>query len=234
MSRPASADLAASIERLIIGGDLPAGAKLEPVRTAAERLGLAPNTVAAAYRTLADRGLVVGRGRKGTIVESRPGPTLITEPVLPEGMVDLAFGGPDPALLPDLGPVLAALDGSSVTYGDPAVDPGLELAARAALGREGVESRHLAVTGGAVDAIERALGAWLRPGDSVALEDPGWYPIADLVRAMGLVPTPVPVDAEGMVPERLAEILGSVEAVVITPRAQSPTGAAVSASPSTR
>ncbi|HJR91673.1 MAG TPA: aminotransferase class I/II-fold pyridoxal phosphate-dependent enzyme [Acidimicrobiia bacterium] len=227
MSRTPSAELAASIERRIVDGDLPGGAKLEPVRSAAQRLGLAPNTVAAAYRLLAERGLVKGRGRHGTIVESRPRPTLIPEPVVPDGMVDLAFGGPDPALLPDLGPVLAGLDGSSATYGDPAVNLDLEMAARAALAAEGVEGRYLAVTGGAVDGIERALGASLRPGDAVGLEDPGWYPIVDLVRAMGLVPVPVAVDGEGMLPDRLAQVMGRVSAVIVTPRAQSPTGAAL-------
>jgi GntR family transcriptional regulator len=44
------------------------GERLPPVRTAATQLGLAPNTVARAYRELQDEGWLVGRGRAGTFV----------------------------------------------------------------------------------------------------------------------------------------------------------------------
>ena len=59
--------LAASIAR----GALPAGERLPPVRRLASDLGLAPNTVAKAYRELEDTGLLVGRGRHGTFVTER-------------------------------------------------------------------------------------------------------------------------------------------------------------------
>lgn len=225
MSITGAADLAASIERRITVGELIAGARLEPVRAAADRLGLAPNTVAAAYRSLAERGLVVAQGRLGTFVAARLRPTSESIPEVPPGMVDLASGEPDPALLPDLAPVLSALGGSTATYSDPSVTPELEVGARRIMAAEGVESRLLAVTGGAVDGIERALGAWLRPGDAVALEDPGWFAIVDLVRAMGLIPVPVAIDSHGIVPDRLVKALDRVGAVVLTPRAQNPTGA---------
>lgn len=54
----------------ITGGDLIAGTRLPPVRTLAEDLGLAPNTVARAYRDLEAAGLVQTRGRAGTIVSA--------------------------------------------------------------------------------------------------------------------------------------------------------------------
>src|SRR5665811_1837224 len=99
------------------------GARLDPVRVAARNLGLAPNTVAAAYRALAERGVVVGRGRQGTFVESQLPAHSQLIPELPPGMVDLASGLPDSELLPDLSPYLAALGGSATTYGDPSVAP---------------------------------------------------------------------------------------------------------------
>lgn len=221
-----AAAVAADIETRILDGRLRPGDRLEPVRVAAIRLGLAPNTVAAAYRQLGDRALVRGRGRLGTFVMTSYRPAGQVIPELPEGIVDLASGRPDPGLLPDLGPFLATLGGSDSTYGDPSVWPGLEEAARMTLIAEGVDPPGVAVTGGAVDAIERALGAWLRPGHAVAVEDPGWYGTVDLIRAMGLVPVPVAVDREGMRPEELESVAPKVEAVLVTPRAQNPTGAA--------
>ena len=42
------------------------------MRTAAEDLALAPNTVARSYRALEEEGWLVGRGRAGTFVADRP------------------------------------------------------------------------------------------------------------------------------------------------------------------
>ena len=223
MSIDTAAALAAELERRIVAGELRAGMRLDPVRQAAGSLGLAPNTVAAAYRTLAERGLVSGRGRAGTFVEDRPRPGGDLAPHVPDGVVDLSSGVPDPGLLPDLGPVLSSLEGSDTTYGDPSVAPELEGAVRSLL--EGVRYDQIAVTGGAVDGIERALAAHLRPGDAVAVEDPGWFVTSDLVRAMGLVPVPVELDDDGVIPDRLERVLARVSALVVTPRAQNPTGA---------
>jgi len=44
------------------------GDRLPPVRVCADQLGLAPNTVARAYRELEEEGWLVGRGRSGTFV----------------------------------------------------------------------------------------------------------------------------------------------------------------------
>lgn len=55
------------IEEIRIGR-APAGQRLPTVRKLAEDLGLAPNTVARAYRELEASGHVETRGRNGTIV----------------------------------------------------------------------------------------------------------------------------------------------------------------------
>ena len=49
-------------------GELPAGTKLPTVRALAATLGIAPNTVARAYRELEYAGVVSTRGRNGTVV----------------------------------------------------------------------------------------------------------------------------------------------------------------------
>ncbi|GEP36579.1 GntR family transcriptional regulator [Nocardioides psychrotolerans] len=54
-------------------GDLPAGTKLPTVRALAEQLGLAPNTVARAYKELEADGVVVTEGRRGTFVAAAAG-----------------------------------------------------------------------------------------------------------------------------------------------------------------
>ncbi|NGO69416.1 aminotransferase class I/II-fold pyridoxal phosphate-dependent enzyme [Streptomyces boncukensis] len=231
-----AAEIAASVERGVGEGTLPPGHVLPPVRELAGELGVNPNTVAAAYRTLRERGVIETAGRRGSRVRSRPASTPRESLGLeaPADARDLATGNPDPALLPPLGAALAAaaerVGRRPVLYGAPAVEPGLAELARASLAADGVPAGDLAVTSGALDAIERVLDAHLRPGDSVAVEDPGWSSLLDLVPALGLRPVPVAVDDEGPLAGELERALREgARAAVLTCRAQNPTGAAVSA-----
>ncbi|MYX57305.1 GntR family transcriptional regulator, partial [Streptomyces sp. SID8382] len=104
-----AAEIAASVERAIGAGELSPGQLLPPLRELAGRLGVNPNTVAAAYRVLRERGVIETAGRRGSRVRSRPSST----PrewigVDATGARDLTSGNPDPALLPPLGAPLAA------------------------------------------------------------------------------------------------------------------------------
>jgi DNA-binding transcriptional regulator YhcF (GntR family) len=63
--------LADAVRRRIERGTLLPGDRIPPVRTLAEELDLAPNTVARAYRALEDEGWIEGRGRAGTFVADR-------------------------------------------------------------------------------------------------------------------------------------------------------------------
>lgn len=227
-------EIAAALERAVGEGAVRPGEALPPMRELAQRLGVNHNTVAAAYRLLRDRGVIETAGRRGSRVRGRPAtaPRDAIRVDVPPGARDLSSGNPDPALLPPLGAPLAAaaerLDLSPVLYGSPAVDADLAARAREAFDRDGVPAGPVAVTSGSLDAVERALQAHLRPGDKVAVEDPGWGSLLDLVPALGLRPVPVGVDASGPVPESVdAALRAGVRALVVTSRAQNPTGAAV-------
>lgn len=209
-------------------GTLAAGDALPSVRALADTLGVSPTTVAAAYRALRQRGLVVGEGRRGTRVARREGASARLPMPMLAGTVNLADGNPDPALLPDLDPLLKKLSFGRELYGLSCTIPELAEAGRRLLEADGIVVESLSVVSGAMDGIERVLLTQLRPGDKVAVEDPAFAGILDLLGALALVPVPVPVDDEGLDPEALERVLAAgVQAVVVTPRAQNPTGAAI-------
>ncbi len=148
---------------------------------------------------------------------------------MPDGARDLASGNPDPELLPDLTPVAA--HASSRRASSMAATRPIRSCSSwrpAELGRDGIPAEDLAVVSGALDGIERALAAQLRPGDVVAVEDPGFAGLFHLLRALGLALRPVAIDARGMIPAALGEALEQgVAAVVLNPRGQNPTGASL-------
>jgi DNA-binding transcriptional MocR family regulator len=111
-------------------------------------------------------------------------------------------------------------------YGDELNDPRLIELARRQFRDDGVAADHVSVVSGAMDGIERVLREHLRAGDRVAVEDPCFTGVLDLVHALSLVAVPVPVDDEGMMPSGLRRSLRSVQALIVTPRAQNPSGAA--------
>ena len=237
VSGESAAEISASIEAGVVRGDWVFGAALPSVRVLAGSLHVSPATVARAYRELRQRGVIETEGRRGTRIRSRPAVAALradgVSPV-PAGVRDLASGEPDMRLLPPLGPSLAAVAGRAGPpqgYTSAVTMPELIDAARPRLLAEGipVAGAAFAVTAGALDSIERLLTAHLRSGDAVAVEDPGWSGLIDLLAALGLRPVPVAVDQEGIEVEALAAALRSgARAVVSTVRAQNPTGAAVS------
>jgi DNA-binding transcriptional MocR family regulator len=206
------------------------------MRELATELGVNPNTVAAAYRTLRERGVIETAGRRGSRVRSKPATTgrEYIRVEVPEGVRNVANGNPDPALLPPLAPAFAAAaargDREPVLYGETTVDPDLARLAREALDADGVPDGPLALACGSLDVIERVLAAHLKPGDTVAVEDPGWGSLLDLVPALGLRIAPVGVDDEGPLADDVRRTLESgARALIVTDRAQNPTGASVTA-----
>ncbi len=210
-------------------GALEPGTSLPPVRALADELRVSPGTVATAYKELRQRGVVVTRGRGGTVVAPAPAVASRRPPRVPEGLRDLAGGHPDPAFLPGTLPPLHLSAGARSHRRRPRL-PRLEEAVREWLGADGVPAGQVTFAHGALDMIGRLLSVELRPGDAVAMEDPGYHHMLDLVTTLGLRTVPVEVDDEGMRPEALrAALRAGVRAVVCSPRAQNPYGGCFSA-----
>ena len=224
--------IAASLEERLTGDAGKGGDRLPPVRGLARELGVSPATVASAYKLLKLRGLTAGSGRHGTRVTPRSVPLPGTVPLLvPLGAVDLASGNPDPALLPAVEPALHMLrPGRSVLYQSASVDRDLGAFAVAEFEADDIPSRAIAVTSGAFDALERILREHTRAGDRVAVEDPSVPGVRDLVSAAGLTAVPLAIDDRGPRPEAVDAAIGHrCRAIVVTPRGQNPTGAAIDA-----
>ncbi|MGW3728495.1 aminotransferase class I/II-fold pyridoxal phosphate-dependent enzyme [Streptomyces sp. NPDC000851] len=230
-----AAEISASVERAVGAGALVPGQLLPPMRELATRLGVNPNTVAAAYRILRERGVIETAGRRGSRVRPKPATTGRDDirVDVPEGVRDLSAGNPDPALLPSLAAAFAAAaaqaDREPVLYGDAPVESELARIARADLDAAGVPDGPVVVTSGSLDAIERVVAVHLKPGDTVAVEDPGWGSLLDLVPALGLRTVPVRLDDDGPLPDDVERALSAgARALIVTDRAQNPTGAVVS------
>lgn len=70
---PPFAQLRDQVTAQVAEGSLAPGERLPTVRRLAGDLGIAPNTVARAYRELEAAGVLVGRGRAGTYVADAAG-----------------------------------------------------------------------------------------------------------------------------------------------------------------
>nr|WP_246498133.1 aminotransferase class I/II-fold pyridoxal phosphate-dependent enzyme [Natronoglycomyces albus] len=147
---------------------------------------------------------------------------------LPSGVIDLSHGEPDTSLLPDLTHAISQLPTRAINYHQGGPVPELLELAREVLSRDGVEGS-LTITGGALAAISLSLTTTLNPGDLVAIEDPGWRNVRDMLAASGFRTWGIPVDESGPTANGVAEALAAgARAVIVTNRAQNPTGATIS------
>ncbi|WP_409061521.1 aminotransferase class I/II-fold pyridoxal phosphate-dependent enzyme [Streptomyces sp. SYP-A7185] len=213
-----------SVEQAVAEGGLRPGDALPPVRRLADELGVSAGTVATAYKELRRRGIVVTRGRGGTVVAQAPAVGARRPPKVPHGVHDLAGGHPDPELMPVLLPPEQLVPAGGSHRGSPR-RAGLEELARQWFARDGVPDGRVTFAHGALDCMARLLSTELKAGDAVAVEDPGFHHLLDLVPALGLRMVPVAVDDEGIRPEALRGALrAGVRAVVCSPRGQNPVG----------
>jgi len=228
--------IAATVARLVRSGELQPGDRLPTVRELASRLAVSPATVSGAWQALSALGLVTSRGRAGTFVLPEPANWLPPRyrdlaGVPGHARLDLSTGTPDPELLPLLGPAMARVAArthaaDTATYvSSPIIEP-LEKLLR---GTWPFQAQRITVVNGAMDGLSRTLEQVAGYGDRVVVEDPGFPPLFDLLDTLGLERVPVPVDHQGLRPDRLVTALRSgITVIVLQPRAQNPTGVSMS------
>lgn len=219
-------------------GRLAPGTRLPSTRKLAGEVGLARGTVKAAYDQLTAEGYLTARQGSGTVVADRPAPRPAAagsgrEAAAPRH--DLRPGSPDVASFPTSAwlratrRALAAAPSAAYDYGDPRGRIELRTALAEYLGRaRGVlaDPARIVVTSGYVQGLAllvAVLGGGR--GAAFAMEDPGLPFHREVVRRNGGRVVPLPTDARGARTDLLsASGADLVDAVVVTPAHQYPTG----------
>ncbi len=85
-------------------------------------------------------------------------------------------------------------------------------------------SNEIVVFNGSFSALSLIFRLFLEPGESIAIEDPGFGGPASTAAYLGLNVVPIALDAEGISVEALERAGNSVKLVYVTPNHQEPTG----------
>jgi DNA-binding transcriptional MocR family regulator len=247
---PLYRQLAVALARAIERGDLKPGTTLPPERALADSLAVSRTTLGAALDELKRARWLDSRRGSGTWVsgargaepESRPlalarGGAMRPFTDVPKAPIDLTLDAP-PAL-PMVHEALTGLARLSLEELTPAHGyvpagmPELRRAIARRLTEEGVptDEHQVLVTTGAQQALSLLAAYYLRPGDAVAVEDPGFPNAFDVFRAAGAELLPVSVDEQGLNLDVLEELCAArpPRFVYVTPTHQSPTGVVMGA-----
>jgi GntR family transcriptional regulator / MocR family aminotransferase len=237
----------------ILAGKLRGGDAVPPSRELARQLEVARSTVAIAYDRLVGEGYLTGRVGSGTFVSaglarppSAPAPTgaLVPRDVwdgIPPASgrhvpapYDFRVGVPDVYAFPwsvwrrITASQLTAPSVEEAMYSPPPGLPRLQAAIARHVGASRGVSAHpdqVMITNGIRQAIDLTARVLLEPGDTVAVEDPGYLPPRRLFASLGLNVAPVPVDDQGLVVDAIP---AAARAVFVTPSHQFPLGIAMS------
>ena len=191
------------------------GARLTSIRQFASQLQVSPNTVVTAYDRLMADGLVYSRGTAGYFVAETPNTVIDSAPLeagdahepvwLAQQSNDLRPG----VLLASGGalPMSWLEDAIPTSLVQRALSHGLGMASRcppqgmsalrerlAMLMRTqglGVDASRVMTTYGSTHAIDLIVRAFLKPGDAVIVEDPGYFLLFERLRQAGVRIVPV-------------------------------------------
>ncbi|QFG26942.1 PLP-dependent aminotransferase family protein [Actinomadura sp. WMMB 499] len=238
------------IRLAIMAGGLCDGDALPSVAELARHLDVAEGAVGAAYGWMSAEGFVelhqggprIRVGVRETRPPGRPAAPIelwadLPKPPARPGAApeyDFRTGIPDRHLFPTetwrhlLAEQLAAMPSQSLVYEDPRGNADLrtEIAAHLRRVRDvRATAADVLVTNGSQQAVHLAARVLLRPGDRVAVENPGYPPPRQMFASLGAEPVGVRVDAEGVV---VAEIPDDCRLVYVTPSHQFPLGTPMS------
>jgi GntR family transcriptional regulator / MocR family aminotransferase len=236
---PLAVQLAEQLREAAGDGRLRSGDRLPSTRALAGELGVSRTVTAAAYEQLHAEGWIAGRHGSGTYITTAPPGSLPAPPVTArhdttlDTVVDLTPGSPWADGIEQAAWRRAWRAASHVP---PLVRPsraGLP-EYRAAVAEHLLRHRGLRVgdsevvlaTSGTSSAVAELGRAVLRPGDMVAVEEPGYQRAVGALRAAGLRVVPATVDADGLL---LDAIPSAVRAVYCSPAHQYPLGGRMSA-----
>jgi len=234
-------------ERIASGAPGPGGA-LPSVRSLARERGISAFTAAEVYNVLVASGLVEARRGRGYFVAGRPAapPAGARAAVAADALWERRLEARAEPILVDAGGgwlpagwqfgaglrtalrALAREPLSAHGYGTPlGLEPlrehfALQLAARSLV----LGSDQIVLTQGASQALDLIVRTLLEPGDAVAVEDPGYPPTLELLRARGVKLKAVARLAAGPDVEQLAAHArgGRLRAFVTNTTLQNPTG----------
>jgi DNA-binding transcriptional MocR family regulator len=218
---------------LIRDGQIAVGMQMPAVRELAERLGVSPATVSAAWAQLKKQKVLAGKGRSGVWVS---GNSVMPRPIRFEKIgnygeniqASLAMASPDPTLLPDLRrAMLAGIASPQLnSYQREAISPQL---LDAVAPRWPYPAEAWLATDGGFDAMNLIVQTLLSPGDRVAIEDPTATRLLDILDNIGAEILPLPCDEQGPIPSTLTTLMQKSPAMFIyQPRTHSATGNSVS------
>ncbi|MFC0626091.1 aminotransferase-like domain-containing protein [Kribbella deserti] len=246
-----TAELVSGLRKLI--AELAAGDRLPSSRELMQRYRVGPGTVSRAIAQLTAEGVVLTRPGSGTFVAARSrsadevADTAWQTVALTDRMVDVraitdTFGPPAPGTIllnggylhRSLQPVRAlsaalARAARRPDAWDRAPVAGLAplRAVFATAAGADVTADDVLITAGGQSALSMAFRAIAGPGSPVLVESPTYPGALAAARAAGLSPVPVPLDADGVRPELLAEAFAMTGARVFycQPNSHNPTGA---------
>jgi DNA-binding transcriptional MocR family regulator len=148
----------------------------------------------------------------------------------PPGVVEFNGGYLHPSLQPEraMGAALSRAGRRPGAWSRPPMEGLTELREWFARGIGGaITAAEVLVTAGGQSALTTALRALAPPGAPVLVESPTYPGMLAIARAAGLRPVPVPVDADGVKPDLLADAfrVTGARVFVCQPLFQNPTGA---------
>jgi GntR family transcriptional regulator/MocR family aminotransferase len=247
------------LRKAILDGMLRPGQRVPSTRALAAELGMSRLPVLTAYEQLLHEGYIEGRSGSGTFVcaappdrmlrareDSHRPPRTKRRAALRRVPLGRDEGGIRPfrVTLPALDEFPHELWARLVTrqarrlalvhmaYGDPAGVGALRAAVAEHLRTARAvrcEAEQVLIVSGSQAALRVCASVLLRPGDRVAIEEPGYPGAHAAVRASGAELVPVPVDEEGINVAALAALRTRIRAVYVTPSHQYPLGASMSA-----